>query len=75
MPAPDPNNASCIYQRFQRGIVHFIQGTGTESILVADYLKSMLVNQNRASGPSGRGHRAGQSVPGVLLSRCTTVDV
>ena len=46
MPAPDPNNNSFIYQRFQRGIMHFIQGTGTESILVADYLKSMILNQN-----------------------------
>jgi hypothetical protein len=46
MPAPDPNNGNFIYQRFQRGIMQFIQGTGTESILVADYLKSMIVNQN-----------------------------
>jgi hypothetical protein len=45
-PAPDPNNNSFIYQRFQRGIMHYIQGTGTESILVADYLKSMILNQN-----------------------------
>jgi hypothetical protein len=46
MPAPDPNNNSFIYQRFQRGIMHFIQGTGTESILVADYLKALILNQN-----------------------------
>jgi hypothetical protein len=46
MPAPDPNNNGFIYQRFQRGIMHYIVGTGTESILVADYLKAMILNQN-----------------------------
>ena len=39
-PAPDPNNNGFIYQRFQRGIMHYIQGTGTESILIADYSPS-----------------------------------
>jgi hypothetical protein len=45
-PAPDPTNANFIYQRFQRGIMHYIAGTGTESILVADYLKSLILDQN-----------------------------
>jgi hypothetical protein len=45
-PAPDPNNNGFIYQRFQRGIMHYIQGTGTESILIADYLKALIVDQN-----------------------------
>ena len=45
-PAPDPNNNGFIYQRFQRGIMHYIQGTGTESILIADYLKAMILDQN-----------------------------
>ncbi len=45
-PAPDPSNNSFIYQRFQRGIMHYIQGTGTESILIADYLKSLILDQN-----------------------------
>jgi hypothetical protein len=45
-PAPDPANNNFIYQRFQRGIMHYIQGTGTESILVADYLKALILNQN-----------------------------
>jgi len=45
-PAPDPSNGNFIYQRFQRGIMHYIAGTGTESILVADYLKSMILDQN-----------------------------
>ncbi|MBO0882881.1 MAG: hypothetical protein J2P17_21605 [Mycobacterium sp.] len=45
-PAPDPTNQNFIYQRFQRGIMHYIAGTGTESILVADYLKSLILDQN-----------------------------
>jgi hypothetical protein len=45
-PAPDPANGNFIYQRFQRGIMHYISGTGTESILLADYLKAILMNQN-----------------------------
>jgi hypothetical protein len=45
-PAPDPANGNFVYQRFQRGIMHYIAGTGTESILLADYLKGILMNQN-----------------------------
>jgi hypothetical protein len=45
-PAPDPANGNFIYQRFQRGIMHYIAGTGTESILLADYLKDILMGQN-----------------------------
>jgi hypothetical protein len=45
-PAPDPANGNFIYQRFQRGIMHYIAGTGTESILLADYLKAILMGQN-----------------------------
>jgi hypothetical protein len=45
-PQPDPSNGNFIYQRFQRGIMHYIAGTGTESVLLADYLKAILMNQN-----------------------------
>jgi hypothetical protein len=45
-PQADPSNANFIYQRFQRGIMHYIAGTGTESILLADYLKMIIMNQN-----------------------------
>jgi len=46
-PAADPANANFIYQRFQRGIMHF-DGTQnvTQRILLADYLKAILTNQN-----------------------------
>jgi hypothetical protein len=45
-PQPDPNNANFIYQRFQRGIMHFIAGQGTQSVLLADYLKAIITNKN-----------------------------
>jgi hypothetical protein len=45
-PQPDPNNANFVYQRFQRGIMHYIAGVGTESVLLADYLKAIIMNQN-----------------------------
>jgi hypothetical protein len=45
-PQPDPANANFIYQRFQRGIMHYTVGQGTQSILLADYLKAIMMNQN-----------------------------
>jgi hypothetical protein len=48
-PQADPNNGGFIYQRFQRGIMHFTVGSGTQSILLADYLKAILTTQNLPS--------------------------
>jgi hypothetical protein len=46
-PQADPANGNFIYQRFQRGIMHYIAGSSTQSILLADYLKAILMmNQN-----------------------------
>jgi hypothetical protein len=45
-PQPDPANANFIYQRFQRGIMHYIAGQGTQSILLADYLKAIVMNKD-----------------------------
>jgi polysaccharide biosynthesis protein PslG len=46
-PARDPNNNNFIYQRFQRGIMHFDKGCGcTQGLLLADYLKSVITGQN-----------------------------
>jgi hypothetical protein len=45
-PQPEPSNPNFIYQRFQRGIMHYIAGQGTQSILLADYLKAIIMNQN-----------------------------
>jgi hypothetical protein len=40
-PQPDPTNANFIYQRFQRSILHYRQGIGTEPLLLADYQKQI----------------------------------
>jgi hypothetical protein len=46
-PARDPNNNNFIYQRFQRGIMHYDKGCGcTQGLLLADYLKAVLTGQN-----------------------------
>ncbi len=46
-PARDPNNNNFIYQRFQRGIMHYDKGCGcTQGLLLADYLKSVITGQN-----------------------------
>jgi hypothetical protein len=39
----DPTNANFVYQRFQRGVMHFDASTGrTQGLLLADYLKAIL---------------------------------
>jgi hypothetical protein len=46
-PAADPANANFVYQRFQRGIMHFDATQNvTQRILLADYLKAIMLNQN-----------------------------
>jgi hypothetical protein len=46
-PAADPNNANFIYQRWQRGIMHYDAGCNcTQGLLLADYLKAILTGQN-----------------------------
>src|SRR5207248_700321 len=46
-PAYDPSNSNFIYQRFQRGIMHYDKGCGcTQGLLLADYLKELITGQN-----------------------------
>ena len=46
-PAYDPANQSFVYQRFQRGIMHYDAGCNcTQAILLADYLKSIITGVN-----------------------------
>lgn len=46
-PAMDPNNHNFIYQRFQRGIMHYDQTTGvTQGLLLADYFKAIITGWN-----------------------------
>jgi hypothetical protein len=47
LPQPDPNNGGFIYQRFQRGIMHFDRGCGcTQGLLLADYLKAIITGDD-----------------------------
>ena len=46
-PAYDPNNRNFIYQRFQRGIMHYDATTKTtQGLLLGDYLKAIITGQN-----------------------------
>jgi hypothetical protein len=46
-PRRDPGNSNFVYQRFQRGIMHFDANTGrTQGLLLADYLKAIITGQN-----------------------------
>jgi N-acetylmuramoyl-L-alanine amidase len=43
----DPTNPSFIYQRFQRGIMHYDKGCGcTQGLLLADYVKALMTQRN-----------------------------
>jgi hypothetical protein len=49
-PARDPNNHNFIYQRFQRGIMHFDATTNvTRGILLGDAFKSLMTGVNLPS--------------------------
>jgi polysaccharide biosynthesis protein PslG len=46
-PAYDPNNHEFIYQRFQRGVMHYDNGCQcTLGLLLADYLKAVLTGDH-----------------------------
>jgi len=46
-PAADPGNGGFVYQRYQRGIMHFDASCGcTQGILVGEYLKSVITGKN-----------------------------
>jgi hypothetical protein len=46
-PAQDPNNGNFIYQRFQRGIMHYDANCKcTQGLLLADYFKSLMTGEN-----------------------------
>ncbi len=80
-PAPDPANANFIYQRFQRGIMHYTVGQGTRGILLADYLKAIILGPTQAQAkgaslPADLNQQAqgsaeyGQYCPGNALWLC-----
>jgi N-acetylmuramoyl-L-alanine amidase len=46
-PMREPTNPNFIYQRFQRGIMHYDKNCGcTQGLLLADYFKAILTRQN-----------------------------
>jgi hypothetical protein len=47
-PAYDPTNPNFVYQRFQRGVMHYASGQGTRGILLADYLKAIMLGPQQA---------------------------
>ncbi|MDQ6670305.1 MAG: hypothetical protein M3069_06070 [Chloroflexota bacterium] len=64
-PQPDPTNNSFIYMRFQRVILHFHPtlggGTITEPLLLADYLKQIILGPNAPSLPQDLQQQASSS--------------
>ncbi|MCC6176973.1 MAG: N-acetylmuramoyl-L-alanine amidase [Chloroflexi bacterium] len=46
-PMADPTNSGFVYQRFQRGIMHYDEScTCTQGLLLADYVKALLTLRN-----------------------------
>jgi hypothetical protein len=64
-PAYDPGNRNFIYQRFQRGIMHYTTGQGTRGILLADYLKAIMLGPDQA-------RQKGASLPPDLEAEART---
>ena len=68
-PAPDPANGGFIYQRWQRGIMHFRSEVPvTEGILVGEYFKAVITGKSLPPdlAQDMKGSRyAGQYLPGA----------
>jgi hypothetical protein len=52
-PQPDPSNNNFIYMRFQRVILHYRAGIGTEPLLLADYLKQIILGPGASADLPG----------------------
>jgi N-acetylmuramoyl-L-alanine amidase len=78
-PARDPTNPDFIYQRFQRGIMHYNKGCGcTQGLLLADYVKSLLTGRNLPSDLAGQAKSSkliGQYKPGQPQSLARPGDL
>jgi hypothetical protein len=60
-PQVDPSNSNFIYQRFQRVILHYRAGIGTEPLLLADYLKQIMLGPGAPNLPSDLQQQASNS--------------
>lgn len=50
-PMPDPASANSIYQRFERGVLHYKATTGTTDVLpLGDHLKSLITGERLSAG-------------------------
>jgi hypothetical protein len=77
-PQADPANANFVYQRFQRGIMHYVVGQGTQSILLADYLKAILMNKDVPPDLAAQSRETrffNQYCPGSTLWLCRPNDL
>jgi hypothetical protein len=80
-PAFDPNNRSFVYQRFQRGIMHYRDATGTtEAVLLGDYFKSLITGRNVPGDLAAQAQATGSSFrsqycPGQPRSLCRAGDL
>lgn len=60
-PQPDPSNSNFIYMRFQRVILHYRAGIGTEPLLLADYLKQIILGPSAPNLPQDLQQQASSS--------------
>ncbi|HEV7664423.1 MAG TPA: N-acetylmuramoyl-L-alanine amidase [Chloroflexota bacterium] len=78
-PTRDPANPSFIYQRFQRGIMHYDKSCGcTQGLLLADYVKALLTGRNLPPdlAEQARGSKlVGQFKPGAAGSLARPGDL
>ncbi len=79
LPAYDPSNHQFVYQRFQRGIMHFDAACAcTQGILLADYLKAILTDSNLPAGLAGEAVNSpffAQYCPGAPHWLCRPEDL
>jgi hypothetical protein len=60
-PQSDPGNSNFIYMRFQRVILHYRAGIGTEPLLLADYLKQIILGPSAPNLPQDLAQQATSS--------------
>ncbi len=78
-PTYDPHNHNFIYQRFQRGIMHYDATCNcTRGLLLADYFKGLLLDQNVPADLLGEAKSSpflGQWAPGRPSSMARPSDL
>jgi hypothetical protein len=78
-PRRDPANDNFVYQRFQRGVMHFDAATGrTQGLLLADYVKAILRGRDLPNdlGQAARASKYfGQYCPDAMRWVCRPADL